>query len=415
MADNSIEETDLFKNNIYDINKLKDIKETDTINVLEKNGDCISFELGGDFFKCDLDNDNIIQYPDFVSLRDGKQNYNLAEISDNTPEDHEKLLYLTTIKESIKESIKYNEIINNLKDYALKYRENYFKEDLKDTLSINTNFNLNVKDIENTIAKIKKISRTLKQTNIPELVNIGELTELAISTIAIFSLFYKDITIKNSKNYIINNIITNYSNKNFESIFNNDEIREKLSELDNILEKFSPSLSVDKGIKDNVEKIVFKILNNEDAMSLANKLSNTQEFQNYLKKNSGNFENIKNNIKSELNPKLIDKLTSSKKEYLQQIIHDISVSSKTSKFTEIFSELNLSPSEDAKNFCVANEIINDILKENTNKEEIMTLNKMLVSQNLENADNKKVVDIIKCITKNILNLDINNILSVKKL
>jgi len=414
MSENDSKRTvhvDLFVDNIYNINKLEDIKETETINLLEKNGNCISFELGGDFFKCDMENDNIIQYSDFVSLRDEKQNYNLAEISKNIPDNHEKLLYLTTIKESIKS----NEIISNLKDYALKNRDNYIKKDLKNTLPINTNFNLNRKNIE-SIIKISSV--LLKSAGISELINLTELTELALTTVSIFSMFYKNFAIEKSKNNIVNNIIANYSGKNHKFILNNEEIKAKFPDLDNILrklEEFNVQLNINNGIKDNTEKIVSEILNDSNVMLFINKLSETDIFQNYLKKNNENFINIKNKTISELNPKLVNELLSNKERHLKEIIHEINKPFEKSRFIKVFSDLKLSPSEDNKNFCISNEIINDLLKENNRKEDNISINSMLSSMNLEKINSKKLIDIIENISKNILGIEINNVLNLRKL
>jgi len=406
-----LEEIDFFEDNRYDINKFEDINYTETINILEKNNKYVSFELGGDFFKCFLNEDNIIQYPDFVSLRDEKQNRDLSELTKNINDNDEKLLYLTSIKESIKS----NEVIKNLNNYTLKDRENYIKKDLKDVLSINAYFNLNKQDIKDIIKKAKPI---LQLMDTPELNDLKKLSELAITTIAVFSLFYKNIKIRNSKNDIINNIITNFSNKNSKTILNNKEIKDKCPELDNImcnLEKFNINLSIDNGIRKNTEKIVSEILNNEKAMSLANKLSETNAFQNFLKENNKNFINVKNIVISGLDPKLMNELLSNNNVYLKDIFHEIDKPFEKSKFMEVFSELNLSPTKDAKNFCTANEILNDLLNKNNNSETYSSINQILSHMNLENIDSTKILNIVESISKKILGLDINNKMNIKRI
>ena len=117
------EERNLYDDNIQDvfsIHDLENIKETGNINILAKTDKYVMFEAGKDFWKLDFDTEELVQYNDFISLKNnvnGNIVYSLSSPSLNKD-------YGIVLAESILNT-------NIRKDYpeiTLKERQNYLEK-----------------------------------------------------------------------------------------------------------------------------------------------------------------------------------------------------------------------------------------------------------------------------------------------
>ena len=54
---------------VFSIHDLENIKETGNINILAKTDKYVMFEAGKDFWKLNFDKEELVQYNDFISLK----------------------------------------------------------------------------------------------------------------------------------------------------------------------------------------------------------------------------------------------------------------------------------------------------------------------------------------------------------
>ncbi len=270
----------LYDDNIFDVSNIDNIKNEQSIAVLEKTDSRILFEFANDFFKYNFESEELLQYPDFVSLKRDKNFKDATE---------------TDYGFAIVDSINSSKEIEFLKNYNLRDRENYIKKDITEGL-----FNIPV-NIANSIKKQTDTIKRAVELKKPEFQDVNATVNALIDSISLFYCFYKTMKIKAMKEGIITTTLEKLTQKNATSIIRDPELMKAVPELQDVIKKakdFDIQFKVDpeksnfKQKVGRVHNIVDYALGNAELLNVCEKVSNTELYQNNLEKVSKKFDDI---------------------------------------------------------------------------------------------------------------------------
>ncbi|PWN59968.1 hypothetical protein [Chryseobacterium oncorhynchi] len=345
---------DLYDDSVFDVNSIEDILNEKSMTILANQEDSILFEFGNDFFKYDLQEKTMLQYPDFISL---KNNVNYNDCS------------LTDYGFAMADSINNSEDLELLKYFDLKDRENYIKEELHGGIftipaKISDRINKNKNNFKDLPGKTK------------ELDSITSMSNAFVDTLALLFCYYKSIKLKMTKEKLVEGVLQKYNQKNLYSIIQNKDLLYEVPELKNVVQKcndFLVKVEVDKGFSTLQEKLdavkdladhAFS-LGDPEILETCKKVAETEIFKNNISNVKEKLEVISDQLANDL-PQLNQKLTDNISENLKSM-NDIHKEG----FTKLFSEtLNLNPQnrEDKLEFLIANNFLARALVKDTSDE-----------------------------------------------
>ncbi len=380
-----------YSDNQYDILNVNDVLKETSINVLEKKENKILFEFGNDFFK--FENNKLFHYPDFVSMR------NDINFKDATNTD-----YGLAITDTISKS----EELLFLKDYNLVEREDYIKEEVNKGI-LKIPFKVDP-DLEKSLNKIKENKLPAK-----ELEDVNKMVIALIDVVALMLNFLKANSVRNSKNKIIQDVLIKLNRKNAISLSKDYDTLRKVPEVKKIIDKyfeFGVDVRIDKDWANfknkfsDLEKITAKALGDDVFIDTCQKISDSKEFQENIKKTKEKVNEILQTISNEI-PDLKEELEKDKDNNINKIkeIH-------SNKFLNFFVEdLNLNPKneDDILEFILANNFISKSLVGETDEDYDRSLNRFVSSEKqLENISVSNIINTINKISETVLKIDLDN-------
>lgn len=383
-----------YSDNKYDIFTVNDILKESTVNILEKKDDRLLFEFGDDFFK--LENNKLTHYPDFVSM---KNNVNFKDATE------------TDYGFAIIDSINKSEEINNLKNYELKERESYIKEEINKGL-LRLPFKVDP-EVEKSINKIKDNKLPAK-----ELEDVNKMIIAVIDVTALLLNFFTAASVKNKKNRIITDVIESLNRKNATSLSKDYETLNKVPEVKKIIEKyfeFGVNVKVDKDWKnfqnkiEDLGKITDKALGDNEFLKVCQNLSDSI----YKEK----VEKVKNKVND-----IVDTLANEMPELCDEISKNLSeIKDKTKKindteFNKNFvhyyeKEIGLDPRSVTDNleFLISNNFICKRLFETFDEDYNYDFSKLVHDEkDFDELSIDKMKKIIEKLSDNLLDIKIDN-------
>lgn len=397
----------IFSDNIFDVENLDDLKALSNIHILEKSNSAIKFELGNDFWLYDFENDELMQFPDFVSLRDNLNSVKVFSLKD--PEFQNR-----DYAESIALSIKDNGVIPALKDFSLEERNEFIKSKIDKKVSIPIGVDgLDLKDTHKRLSnRIDKHVRSKSK----EFEATADLTNGMLKTFSVMFAFFKALKVKTSKEKIIDDIVSklNSGTDQKQSIMRDKELLKEVPELESMIskyDKFFADLIIEKDpitVKMKLKENIDKILQDEELLNATEKASSSIKFLTYTNNNMEQFKSKIELIKENLPTKITDFLTNddAKEEYLSKL-----QSFSNEEWADlVYFDMNLKPTEysDRLNLFAANYIINGMLKDETYDEYDLSINKIVNNEeDLKFLQEDKVLNIVGLIAEKILKLNVS--------
>lgn len=275
----------IYNDNIYDVNKVEDLKETSVINLLSKSEEIIQFELNNDFFK--YDGTQLIQYPDFISLKEN----NLSKSN---------LLYDSNLE--IAEDIGVviinglnQESIQQMPNFSLQERDEYIVGSVTKAMQIKEGFDFK-KGLEAKM-KVDQSSNKLLQETLKgqELESIKATISTTLTMLSMFLIFSKRTNIAKEKEELIQNILNQLNNNtvSYKELLSNNKLREQLPEIELIVNKHREHLA-----HLPLDKRIIHLLEDEEFVNLAEKMS-TSDIQSELSTKMYNL--VKSKIENDSN------------------------------------------------------------------------------------------------------------------
>lgn len=345
---------DLYDDHVYDVSSIDDIINEKSMTILANQKDSVLFEFGNDFFRYDLVDKKMLQYPDFVSLRDNKNGVDCS---------------LTDYGFAMADSISSNEDLTLLKNFDLKERENYIKEELLGgyltiPTKISDRINKNKSNFKDLPGKTK------------ELDSITSISNAFIDTVALLFCYYKSIKLRMNKEKLVENVLQKYNQKNLYSIVQNKDLLYEVPELKSVVQKcndFLIKVEVDKGFSTFQDKFnaikdladhTFS-LGDPEILETCKKIANTEIFKK-------NIQNVKDKLEV-ISDQLSFELPNINKQLSGNVVENLSIMNGIHKqgFTKLFSEtLNLNPQnkDDKLEFLIANNYIARALAKDTTED-----------------------------------------------
>lgn len=419
------EERNLYDDNIQDvfsIHDLENIKETGNINILAKTDKYVMFEAGKDFWKLDFDTEELVQYNDFISLKNnvnGNIVYSLSSPSLNKD-------YGIVLAESILNT-------NIRKDYpeiTLKERQNYLEKTATGAIKYSLG-----KEFEKSIEKNKKKAKDLSQQaleplNKPETKMLIDILDVTLETLTLFFTFFNNKYKQYQKEAIIKDIIEKLDNKELDirDVLRNEALHREIPELKQVLEEWQKnihkiniktSISADDLLKKeelskkedhkllllpeypiNKEQLIEHLVDNKEVNEIAEKLSNSKTF-NILK-----TEKFCNNIDKHIKEDLGENFKEDLKEYFQNSNENNSLDFLekfllNDKFLEELKEEN--PNISAKEYGLSVAYMNYIIDGSDINKNIVSekLEENFANQNGKVQNYKNIINMVKKATEKI--------------
>ena len=228
----------LFEDNIQDVFSIQDLdqlKEEGLMNVLAKTDDYLMFEAGKDFWRMDFNTGELVQYNDYVSLRDGINGQVVySELNPDNNKDYGAVLYDTILATKIED----------LPDFTLKEREDYFEDTTKGILKYNVG-----KEFEKSLEKNKKNSKEIAQKaleplNKPETKMFVDMVDVVLETLALFYTVYNNKNKQHKKEELIKDILKKLDNRELDikDVLRNRGLMQEVPELKQILEEWQKNI-----------------------------------------------------------------------------------------------------------------------------------------------------------------------------
>lgn len=391
---------DLYNDNIFDVTSVNDIMSETTMTLLEKQDKHLLFEFCNDFFKYDMEEKKMIQYPDFVSLTKNKNSKDCT---------------FTDYGFAIADSISSNEELEFLKNYDLKSRESYIKKDLG-----NGYFTIPM-DIINSVNKTKSNLKDLTGKS-QELGSVNAMTNALVDTLALLFCYYKALKIKNSKSKVIDEVLQKYNQEKLYSITKDRNLLQEVPELKDVVQKcndFLIKVEIDKNFSDFQEKyekvsqLASFALGDKQILETCEKISESLNYQENIAQVKNKLQEISENIAIDL-PDIQNSLMSSQEEKLNILksVHD-------KNFTKFFTGdlgLSIDNKDDKVEFLIANNFFSRNLKGDTDEDYDKSVMRFISDPNeLDNLNISNVKLLIEKIADNLLDIkQSKSLISIKK-
>lgn len=397
----------IFSDNIFDVENLDDLQSLTSIHILEKNNSILKFELGSDFWQYDFANDELFQFPDFISLRDNDNGVKVFSLKET---DFQNKDYAESIAFSLKE----NGVIPALRDFSLEERNGFIKAKIDKKISLP--IGVDGMDLKETHKRLKNRIDKHINSKTKDFEATADITNGLFKTLSVMFAFFKAIKVRASKEKILDDIINklNSGTSLKASIIRDKELLKDVPELESLLskyDKFFSDLKIEKDpikLKMKLKDALEGILKDEDLLQATEKVSSNIKFLTYTNNNMEQFKAKMSGIQDNLPGTIKEVLSNedSKDDYLSKLQHF----SNEQWADLVYFDMNLKPTEysDRLNLFAANYIINGILKGQTYDEYDISINKIINNEDdLKFLQEDKIANIIGHIAEKILNIKIS--------
>lgn len=220
----------IYNDNIKDIKSVNDLEDfKESLSVLEKTKDSISFEFGCDFWKYDKKKGELKQYNDFVSLQK-----DIGEIVFNSAKTEQTKEYGAVLAREIN----LNKNLNNLPYFKIAERREYIIEPTK---AVNNTFKIPLETLEKDKRRVQEITnKATKNFDTQETKPFLDGIKSIIDVLALNYFLYKDFAIKKNKEKYIRKIVEGLDNNFFDinKILNDRDLIRRIPELKEVLDRY---------------------------------------------------------------------------------------------------------------------------------------------------------------------------------
>lgn len=335
MEDNSYQ--NLYDDKIFNVTSLANLKES-SIMLLSKNDENIQFEYEDDFWK--YENGILIQYPDYVSMRDNSDGKVVFAPHEGIVEDYGA---------SVVNTLQNMRYLKNFKNFSLEDRKEYIKsvENKNDDKILPFSIDKEaLKKIEQQSEKMKRAISDAPVLKEKDMDSVRSMVQATVDVFVVLFTFMKAMNVrKSSPKNIVNDVLMKLDTKEIDgnSLLNRDKLVQNNPEMKELFKKYDEfAIGVKNSElynKDVAQKVVQKALSDEVFLSKMEETANDPQIQKQFAEQLTKIREFFHKVKNELDENLVKTIGNLDDDNKQEFLRNI----KQINLPQLFREQGLNP------------------------------------------------------------------------